>query len=120
LYVVPLRIGGGTRLKIFEAMSMAKAVVSTTVGAEGLPVTPGRDIAIADEPERFAQAVVRLLRSPGARQEVETAARQLVVDRYDWSAVAGELESALTRMAGLQSRGSAGVRAGANPAEHVA
>ena len=120
LYVVPLRIGGGTRLKIFEAMSMAKAVVSTTVGAEGLPVTPGRDIAIADEPERFAQAVVRLLRSPAARREVETAARQLVVDRYDWSAVAGELESALTRVAGLQSRGSAGVRAGADPAEHVA
>ncbi len=120
LYIVPLRIGGGTRLKIFEAMSMAKAVVSTTVGAEGLPVTPGRDIAIADEPERFAQAVVRLLRSPGVRQELETAARELVVNRYDWSAVAGELESALTRVAGLQSRGSAGVRAGANPAEHVA
>ena len=59
---MPLRIGGGTRLKIFEAMAMGKAVVSTTVGAEGLPVTPGHDIVIADEPVRFAQAVVHLIR----------------------------------------------------------
>src|SRR5258708_26724967 len=64
VYVVPLRIGGGTRLKIFEAMSMAKAVVSTTVGAEGLPGTNGRDIDIAAEPARFANAVVHLSRAP--------------------------------------------------------
>ena len=88
VYVVPLRIGGGTRLKIFEAMSMAKAVVSTTVGAEGLPVTSGRNIDIADEPARFAHAVVHLMRDTEARRAIETAARQLVVERYDWSAVA--------------------------------
>jgi sugar transferase (PEP-CTERM/EpsH1 system associated) len=98
VYVVPLRIGGGTRLKIFEAMSMAKAVVSTTVGAEGLPVTPGRDIAIADDPEHFAQAVVRMIRDDRARGAVETAARQLVVERYDWSAVTADFESALARL----------------------
>ena len=62
VYVVPLRIGGGTRLKIFEAMAMGKAVVSTTVGAEGLPVTPGSDIVIADEPDAFARAVVDMIR----------------------------------------------------------
>src|SRR5262249_54224640 len=56
VYVVPLRIGGGTRLKIFEAMSMGKAVVSTAIGAEGLPVTNGRDIVIADEASAFADA----------------------------------------------------------------
>ena len=95
VYVVPLRIGGGTRLKIFEAMSMSRAVVSTTVGAEGLPVTAGRDILIADEPEGFTQAVVHLIRDVDARRRIEAAARQLVVDRYDWAAVAHDFERAL-------------------------
>jgi sugar transferase (PEP-CTERM/EpsH1 system associated) len=95
VYIVPLRIGGGTRLKIFEAMAMGKAVVSTTVGAEGLPISHGRDILIADQPERFAAAVVRLLRDAEERGRLETAARQLVVERYDWSAVSHELEEAL-------------------------
>ena len=95
VYVVPLRIGGGTRLKIFEAMSMAKAVVSTTVGAEGLPVTSGRDIVIADEPARFAQAVVHMIRDVDARRQIEAEARRIVVERYDWSAVAQDFEEAL-------------------------
>jgi glycosyltransferase involved in cell wall biosynthesis len=103
VYVVPLRIGGGTRLKIFEAMSMAKAVVSTTVGAEGLPVTSGRDIDLADEPSRFAHAVVHLMRDADARRSIEGAARTLVVERYDWSAVAGDFEDALLRAAGTAS-----------------
>ena len=96
VYIVPLRIGGGTRLKIFEAMSMAKAVVSTTIGAEGLPVTHDRDIVIADDPAPFADAVVRLIREPDTRGRIENAARVLVVDRYDWSAVAQGFEDALT------------------------
>lgn len=104
VYVVPLRIGGGTRLKIFEAMSMAKAVVSTTVGAEGLPVTNGHDIDIADEPARFAHAVVHLIRDTAARRAIETAARQLVVERYDWSAVAQDFEEALLRVAPASER----------------
>jgi sugar transferase (PEP-CTERM/EpsH1 system associated) len=104
VYVVPLRIGGGTRLKIFEAMSMAKAVVSTTVGAEGLPVTNGRDIDIADEPSRFAHAVVHMIRDPEARRAIEQAARRLVVERYDWSAVANDFEEALLRAAGIAAR----------------
>jgi sugar transferase (PEP-CTERM/EpsH1 system associated) len=95
VYVVPLRVGGGTRLKIFEAMSMGKAVVSTTVGAEGLPVADGRDVVIADEPAAFAQAIVRLLRDGAERRRLEAAARQLVVDHYDWSSVAQEIETAL-------------------------
>ena len=102
VYVVPLRIGGGTRLKIFEAMAMGKAVVSTTVGAEGLPVTDGTDIAIADEPNAFADAVVRLIRDTDVRQQLERAARQLVVDRYDWSAVANDFETALSTARGTE------------------
>ncbi len=99
VYVVPLRIGGGTRLKIFEAMGMARAVVSTTVGAEGLPVTNGQDVVIADDPDRFAASVVSLLRGPAQRVQLERAARRLVVERYDWSAVAGQLEEALVTAA---------------------
>jgi glycosyltransferase involved in cell wall biosynthesis len=99
VYVVPIRIGGGTRLKIFEAMGMARAVVSTTVGAEGLPVTNGHDVVIADTPRAFADAVVSLIRNPAQRVQLERASRDLVVARYDWSAVAGQLEDALTAAA---------------------
>lgn len=98
VYVVPLRIGGGTRLKIFEAMAMAKAVVSTTVGAEGLPVTSGQNIVIADEPARFAQAVVHMIRDADARRRIEAEARRIVVERYDWSAVAEDFDDALRRV----------------------
>jgi sugar transferase (PEP-CTERM/EpsH1 system associated) len=104
VYVVPLRIGGGTRLKIFEAMSMAKAVVSTAVGAEGLPVTRGRDIEIADEPARFAHSVVHMMRDADARRAIESAARQLVVERYDWSAAAQDFENALLRAVNERDR----------------
>ena len=99
VYIVPLRIGGGTRLKIFEAMAMGKAVVSTTVGAEGLPVTNGEHVVLADEPRAFAASVVGLMRDRESRARLEAAARALVVERYDWSAVAGELEDALIRFA---------------------
>jgi glycosyltransferase involved in cell wall biosynthesis len=106
VYIVPLRIGGGTRLKIFEAMAMGRACVSTTVGAEGLPVTPGRHLAIADDPDRFAHAVIRLLRDRSHRAEIERAARRLVVERYDWSVAAAELDRALTAAARPETDGS--------------
>jgi glycosyltransferase involved in cell wall biosynthesis len=86
--VVPLRIGGGTRLKIFEAMAMGKAVVSTTVGAEGLPVQPGENILLADTPDDFASSVVTLLRDPAERKRLGAAARALVHENYGWPKVA--------------------------------
>jgi len=95
VYVVPLRVGGGTRLKIFEAMAMGKAVVSTTVGAEGLPVTHGSDILLADEPQQFAKKVCRLLSSPEDRTRIGDAARRLVEEKYGWPAVAKHVESVL-------------------------
>jgi sugar transferase (PEP-CTERM/EpsH1 system associated) len=94
-YIVPLRIGGGTRLKIFEAMAMGKAVISTTVGAEGLPVTDGHDIVIADDAGAFADAVVSLLHDDQRRDRIAQAARDLVVTHFDWTTVAGQLERAL-------------------------
>jgi glycosyltransferase involved in cell wall biosynthesis len=104
VFIVPLRIGGGTRLKIFEAMAMAKAVVSTTVGAEGLPVTHDRDVVLADDPGSFARAVMQLLRNTNERRRLEHAARRLVAEHFDWSAVARDLDHALTRTASISSK----------------
>lgn len=92
VYVVPLRVGGGTRLKIFEALAMGKAVVSTTVGAEGLPLVPGEHFLRADDPAEFASAVVSLLRDPARRRALGTAGRRLVEARYAWPQVAREFE----------------------------
>jgi glycosyltransferase involved in cell wall biosynthesis len=74
---------------------MGRAVVSTTIGAEGLPVRNGEHIAIADEPRAFADAVLRLMRGTAERQRIGAAARQLVVSQYDWAAAAAELERGL-------------------------
>ena len=93
VYVVPLRIGGGTRLKIFEALSMAKAVVSTGVGAEGLPLAPGRHFLQADDPAAFAEAVTSLLRDSARRRAIGAAGRRLVEERYSWSKVVDEFEN---------------------------
>ena len=95
VYVVPLRVGSGTRLKIFEAMAMAKAVVSTTIGAEGLPVTDGTDIILSDEPEHFANSVCRILGSPDERNRIGNAARRLVEERYGWGTVANRVVKVL-------------------------
>jgi glycosyltransferase involved in cell wall biosynthesis len=94
VYVVPLRVGGGTRLKIFEALAMAKPVVSTTVGAEGLPLVPGRHFIQADEPTAFAGAVVSLLGDEPRRRALGGAGRELVEQRYAWPQVAREFEAA--------------------------
>lgn len=88
VYVVPLRIGGGTRLKIFEALAMGKAVVSTSIGAEGLPLVSGEHFLCADQPADFASAVVALLRDPTRRADLGQAGRQLTEERYAWSKVA--------------------------------
>jgi glycosyltransferase involved in cell wall biosynthesis len=92
VYMVPLRVGGGTRLKIFEALAMGKAVVSTAVGAEGLPLEHGRHFLQADAPADFARSVVELLRDPARRQVLGGAGRRLVVERYSWAQVAEEFE----------------------------
>ena len=99
VYVVPLRIGGGTRIKIFEAMAMGMAVVSTTIGAEGLPVEHNRNILIADTPASFADAAVMLLTQPMTRQRIGNAARLLVEERYDWTAVTDVVDETLKRVA---------------------
>jgi polysaccharide biosynthesis protein PslH len=98
VYIVPLRIGGGTRLKIFEALSMGKPVVSTTIGAEGLPLVDGQHFLRADEPAAFAAAVVSLLSDPARRSALGAAGRRLVEERFSWGHVAREFESDLTEV----------------------
>lgn len=99
--VVPLRSGGGTRIKIFEAMAQGVPVVSTTIGAEGLPVPDGEAILIADDPAEFADAVVTLLDTPDRRERLAERARALMMDEYSWATVAKRfltlLNQAVTR-----------------------
>ena len=96
--VVPLRIGGGTRLKIYEAMATGKAVVSTTVGAEGLEVHHGEDIMIADGSQVFAQAVIMLLRDRNLRSKFEKAALTTAA-RCDWPAIGDRFADVLQAVA---------------------
>jgi len=92
--VVPLRNGGGTRLKILEAMAAGSPVVSTSIGAEGLDIADDENIVLADRPELFADEVVRLLRNSERRDRLRANGRRLVEQRYDWRAIAPRLEAA--------------------------
>jgi len=89
--VVPLRVGGGTRLKILEGMSMSKAIVSTKVGAEGIDHSDSIDIILQDDPQAFCDAVVSLMDDAALRARVGSAGRQLVEDKYDWRAISNTL-----------------------------
>jgi len=93
--IVPLRIGGGTRLKIFEAMAMGKAVVSTSVGAEGLSVRSGDHVLLADTPAEFAESVVALFGNQQERTRLGATARALVEENYSWARIAAEFARAL-------------------------
>ncbi len=99
--IVPLRVGGGTRLKILEAMAMGKAVVSTSLGAEGIEAQSGRDLLLADGPEAFAAAVVRVLEDPALADRLGAAARRLVEERYGWPAAVRKLEAFYQSLGGL-------------------
>jgi polysaccharide biosynthesis protein PslH len=92
--VVPLRIGGGSRIKILEALACGKAVVSTAVGAEGLEVVDGEHLAIADSPQEFAARVAELLEAKDKRRCLGDQGRLLVQRRYGWDGIASKLECA--------------------------
>jgi glycosyltransferase involved in cell wall biosynthesis len=96
--VVPLRSGGGTRLKILEAMAMGRPVISTTVGAEGLEVTPGVDILIANNAAEFLEKIMLLVSSPETVTRVGRAARKLAVENYDWQLCLRGLENLYQRL----------------------
>jgi glycosyltransferase involved in cell wall biosynthesis len=93
--IVPLRVGGGTRLKIYESMAAGTAVVSTAIGAEGLLVHPPSDCRLADEPGAFAEECIRLLENTGERNAVAAAGHALVKSRFSWDQVCHEFEEIL-------------------------
>lgn len=109
VYIVPLRVGGGTRLKIYEALAMGKAVVSTTIGAEGLPLQEGEQILRADSPASFAASVVTLLQDAEGRKYLGDAGRALMEQRFSWASVAADFESRCRKVVIHQSesRGAA-------------
>jgi glycosyltransferase involved in cell wall biosynthesis len=97
--VVPLRVGGGTRLKVLEALSMARPVVSTTIGAEGIDVRSGEHLVLADGADAFATAVADLLDDPAAALAIGRDGRRLVTARYDWSRIGGIVAGSLRELA---------------------
>jgi glycosyltransferase involved in cell wall biosynthesis len=97
---VPLRIGGGSRLKILEALASGVPVVSTRVGAEGLCLEPGRHLTVVEGADDMAAALVEAIRSPKAALAQAAAGRQRVLERYDWDALSDKLEQAWLGCAG--------------------
>jgi glycosyltransferase involved in cell wall biosynthesis len=92
--VVPIRVGGGTRLKIFDAWAMGKAVVSTAAGCEGLRAVDGENIIIRDTSEAFAEAVRAVLHDPGLMERLGVNARETVNAHYAWTRIGLELRAA--------------------------
>jgi sugar transferase (PEP-CTERM/EpsH1 system associated) len=101
--VVPLRSGGGTRLKILEAMALERPVISTTVGAEGLEISPGTDILIADDAQQFVNHIQSLVRSPERSELVGKAGRRLVMGKYDWRICLGGLDRLYDTLLGTKA-----------------
>ncbi len=91
VYIVPIRVGGGTRLKILDAFASGKAVVSTSIGCEGLAVTNGENIIIADKPDEFAKQVMELLKNETLRKKLEINGRKLVEKQYSWEIIVNKL-----------------------------
>jgi len=96
--VVPLRVGGGTRIKILEAMALGTPVIATSKGAEGLDVVHEQNILIADKPDEFGRVVLRLLKDEKLRAKLSTNGRKLVEERYSWDICARQLEELLYRV----------------------
>lgn len=108
VYVVPLRAGSGTRLKVLEAMALGKAIVTTTIGAEGIRLEHGREALFADDAQAFADAIVGLMRDPAAVARLGAAARQAAERRYGWRAIGAELLDAYADLASAANDGSRG------------
>ena len=97
VYVVPLRVGGGTRLKVLTAMAVENAIVSTTLGCEGLGVQSGSELILADSAEEFAAQTLALLDDDARRRALGHRAREFVSQRYSWPAIAPRLEQIYAR-----------------------
>ncbi|HET9109727.1 MAG TPA: glycosyltransferase [Ktedonobacterales bacterium] len=96
--IAPILVGSGSRLKILEALAMGKALVSTSVGYEGLDLTPGKHLLVADDGPQFAAEVIRLLRDGGLRAQLGAAGRDIAQRRYDWERIGDLLRASVAQM----------------------
>jgi polysaccharide biosynthesis protein PslH len=96
--LVPIRSGGGTRLKVLDGLASGRPVISTRAGAEGIPLRQGEQAILADGPDEFAAAVATVLRDPGLAERIGASGRLLAEQEYDWHALGRRLESALQRL----------------------
>jgi polysaccharide biosynthesis protein PslH len=104
--VVPLRHGGGTRLKVLEAMALGTPVISTSKGIEGLDVEPGVHVLVANEPNDFANQTLRVMRDPALASRLTLAARRRVEDQYGWNAIGEALDAVLADAVSVHPRGA--------------
>jgi peptidoglycan/xylan/chitin deacetylase (PgdA/CDA1 family)/glycosyltransferase involved in cell wall biosynthesis len=107
VYVVPLRMGSGTRLKILEGLAMKKPIVTTSIGCEGIDVTNGKDVVIADNPSLFADEVVNLFTDKSKSAALGASGYKLVTNRYNWEAIASSMDEVLTNL--VRDRDTTGV-----------
>jgi glycosyltransferase involved in cell wall biosynthesis len=115
-YVVPLRIGGGTRLKIYEAMAMEKAIISTTIGAEGLPVRDGAELLLADSAESLANAVIRVLKDKALANGLGVRAAATVRAKFGWERVAERFGNICEETLAIKQSGKPNLATGKLPA----
>jgi glycosyltransferase involved in cell wall biosynthesis len=102
VFIVPLLSGSGTRLKILEAMAMGKAIVSTSIGAEGIEYTHEKNIVIANDAEQFAESILTLFQNRDYRKKLEESAKLLVAEKYSWNIMAMKLEKICMDLVGLE------------------
>lgn len=103
VYIVPLRVGGGTRMKVLDSLAQGKAIVSTSVGCEGIEVTNGLNIVIEDQSDRFAERIIALFRDPARRLALGVEARKLAVEKYGWESIGKKLQATYEQVARKKS-----------------
>lgn len=103
LMVIPVRAGGGMRVRILEAFARAMPVITTTIGLEGIHAEPGKDVLVEDNPEDFAQSVTDLLQDKALQEKLSINGRRLVENKYDWQVVLGELDRIYEKLAQASS-----------------
>jgi glycosyltransferase involved in cell wall biosynthesis len=91
VFVAPIRIGSGTKIKVLNAMAQGKPVVATTTAAEGIDVTPEENILIADDPEEFAKKILYLFRNEEMRRKMGEKARELIERKYSWDVISEDI-----------------------------
>ncbi len=93
IYLCPMRDGGGTRLKILDALSMSKPIVSTTIGYEGINITPDENALVANTPDEFVSQISRLLKDPGLCEKIGAEGRKFVINEFSWQVIGHKLSS---------------------------